>query len=158
MKDFLGDGDHCKSKRYLFWWTIGERNFNLHGSQHGSSHPWQRSCGEDLTCKGESGLERPPGPAWASTPKPKSVCFTISRLSPTFLTLPGVGVGVGAIFFLDSTCQWFLNIHRFKNIYPGKLVCIFPLQLETLDPAYSVVLGGKERMRDRHINMITSNY
>ena len=32
-------------------------------SQHGSSHPWQRSCGEDLTCKGKSELKRPPGPA-----------------------------------------------------------------------------------------------
>ena len=31
----------------------------------------------------------PPGPAWASTPKPKYVCFTISRLSPTLLTLTG---------------------------------------------------------------------
>ena len=58
-------------------------------SQHGSSHPWQRSCGEDLTCKGESELERPPGPAQASTPKPKSVCFAISRLSSTLLTLTG---------------------------------------------------------------------
>ena len=39
--------------------------------------------------KGESGLERPPGPARASTPKPKSVCFTISHLSQTLLTLTG---------------------------------------------------------------------
>ena len=31
----------------------------------------------------------PPEPARASTPKPKSVCFTISRLSPTLLTLMG---------------------------------------------------------------------
>ena len=38
---------------------------------------------------GKSGLERPPGPAQASTPKPKSVCFTISWLSPTLLTLMG---------------------------------------------------------------------
>ena len=37
--------------------------------------------------QGESGLEGPPGPAWASTPKPESVCFTILRLSPTPLTL-----------------------------------------------------------------------
>ena len=37
----------------------------------------------------QSELERPPGPARASTPKPKSVCFTISRLSPTLLTLTG---------------------------------------------------------------------
>ena len=59
------------------------------GRQHGSSHLWQRSCGEDLICKGKSELERPPGPARASTPKPKSVCFTISWLSPTLLTLTG---------------------------------------------------------------------
>ena len=31
----------------------------------------------------------PPGPVRASTPKPKSVCFTISRPSPTLLTLTG---------------------------------------------------------------------
>ena len=31
----------------------------------------------------------PPGPAWASTPKPESVCFTILRFSPTPLTLTG---------------------------------------------------------------------
>jgi len=40
--------------------------------------------------KGESGLKGPPGSAWASTPKPESVCFTILRLSPTPLTLTGV--------------------------------------------------------------------
>ena len=39
--------------------------------------------------QGKSGLERPPGPAQASTPKPKSVCFTISQLSLTLLTLTG---------------------------------------------------------------------
>ena len=39
--------------------------------------------------KGKSGLEGPPGPARASTPKPESVCFTISCLSPTPLTLMG---------------------------------------------------------------------
>ena len=39
--------------------------------------------------KGKSGLEGPPGPARASTPKPESVCFTISCLSPTPLTLTG---------------------------------------------------------------------
>ena len=37
--------------------------------------------------KGESGLKGPPGPAWAFTPKPESVCFTILRISPTPLTL-----------------------------------------------------------------------
>jgi len=31
--------------------------------------------------QGKSGLEGPPGSAWASTPKPESVCFTILRLS-----------------------------------------------------------------------------
>ena len=39
------------------------------GSHHRRSHPWQRSCGEDLTGKGSSGLERFPRPAWTSTPK-----------------------------------------------------------------------------------------
>ena len=39
--------------------------------------------------KGESGLKGPPGPARASTPKPESVCLTISCLSPTPLTLMG---------------------------------------------------------------------
>ena len=59
------------------------------GSQHGRSHPWQRSWGRDLMGKGESGLEGPPGPAQASTPKPESICLTISCLSPTPLTLMG---------------------------------------------------------------------
>ena len=58
-------------------------------SQHGRYHPRQRSWGRDLMGKGKSGLEGPPGPARASTPKPESVCFTISCLSPTPLTLTG---------------------------------------------------------------------
>ena len=58
-------------------------------SQHRRSHPWQRSWGRDLTDKGKSGLEGPPGPAWASTLKPESVCLTISCLSPTLPTLTG---------------------------------------------------------------------
>ena len=59
------------------------------GSHHGRSHPRQRSCGENLTGKGRSGLERFPGSARASTPKPESVCLTILCLSPTLLTLAG---------------------------------------------------------------------
>ena len=39
--------------------------------------------------QGGSGLEGPPGPAQASTPKAESVCSTISCLSPTPLTLTG---------------------------------------------------------------------
>ena len=39
--------------------------------------------------QGESGLKGPPGSAWASTPKPESVCFTILWLLPTPLTLTG---------------------------------------------------------------------
>ena len=39
--------------------------------------------------QGRSGLEGPPGPARASTPKPESVCLTILCLSPTLLTLTG---------------------------------------------------------------------
>ena len=59
------------------------------GSHHGRSHPWQRSCGGNLTGKGGSGFEGLPGPAQASTPKSESVCFTILCLSPTLLTLTG---------------------------------------------------------------------
>ena len=50
--------------------------------------PMRRSCGRDLISKG-SGLDRSPGPARASTPKPESVCLTILCLSPTLLTLTG---------------------------------------------------------------------
>ena len=39
--------------------------------------------------QGRSGLEGPPGPARASTPKPESVCLTILCLSSTLLTLTG---------------------------------------------------------------------
>ena len=45
-----------------------------------------RSCGRELLSKA-SGLKGLPRPAQASTPKPESVCFTISCLSPTPLTL-----------------------------------------------------------------------
>ena len=63
----------------------------LAGSHHGRFHPWQRSCGEDLTGKGGWGLEGFPGPARACTPKPKSVCllFTMLCLSTTLLILAG---------------------------------------------------------------------
>ena len=39
--------------------------------------------------QGGSWLERFPGSARASTPKPESVCLTILCLSPTLLTLTG---------------------------------------------------------------------
>ena len=45
-----------------------------------------RSCRKVLISKA-SGLNRPPGPARASTPKPESVCLTILCLSPALLTL-----------------------------------------------------------------------
>ena len=45
---------------------------------------WKRPDEQDRL-----GLERPPGPARASTPKPESVCLTILCLSPTLLTLTG---------------------------------------------------------------------
>lgn len=45
---------------------------------------WKRSDEQ-----GRSWLEGPPGSAWASTPKPESVCLTILCLSPTLLTLTG---------------------------------------------------------------------
>ena len=50
--------------------------------------PMTRSCGRELLSKtsGPNGLPRLSG---ASTPKPESVCFTISCLSPTPLTLTG---------------------------------------------------------------------
>ena len=59
------------------------------GSHHGRAHPWQRSCGRDLTGKGRWGLKGSPGSAQASTPKPESVCLTILCLSPTLLSLTG---------------------------------------------------------------------
>ena len=46
---------------------------------------WKRSDEQ-----GGSGLKGPPGSAWASTPKPESVCLTILCLSPILLTLIGV--------------------------------------------------------------------
>ena len=54
----------------------------------GQSHPWQGHV-ERPDEQGRSGLEGPPGPARASTPKPESVCLTILCLSPTLLTLTG---------------------------------------------------------------------
>ena len=54
----------------------------------GQSHPWQGHV-ERPDEQGRSGLEGPPGPAQASTPKPESVCLTILCLSPTLLTLTG---------------------------------------------------------------------
>ena len=58
------------------------------GSQHRRSHPWQSSWGRDLMGKGEIRPRgTPPEPSRASTPKPESVCFTLSCLSPTPLTL-----------------------------------------------------------------------
>ena len=63
---------------------------SIAGSQHGESHPWQRSWGRGLIGKGEiRPWGNPPGPSWASTPKPESVCLIILWLSPTFLTLTG---------------------------------------------------------------------
>ena len=52
------------------------------------SLPMTRSCGRDLISKA-SGLEGPPRPARASTPKPESLCLTILCLSPALLTLIG---------------------------------------------------------------------
>ena len=56
-------------------------------SQYRRFHPWQGHVEE--TCRQSGlGLEGLPGPAQASTPKPKSVCllYTIFCLSPTLLT------------------------------------------------------------------------
>ena len=50
----------------------------------------QRSCREDLTGKGGSGLEGLPGPAQASARNQNlSLLFTILCLSPIILTLTG---------------------------------------------------------------------
>ena len=50
--------------------------------------PMTRACGRELLSKA-SGLNGLPRLSRASTPKPESVCFTISWLSPTPLTLTG---------------------------------------------------------------------
>ena len=50
--------------------------------------PMTRSCGRELLSKA-SGLNGLPRLSWTSTPKPESVCFTISWLSPTPLTFTG---------------------------------------------------------------------
>ena len=83
-------------RRICCLWSRKHKFCSVHellpaGNHHGRSHPWQRSCGEDLTGKGGSGLEGFPGPARAPTQKPKSVCllFTILCLSTTLLILAG---------------------------------------------------------------------
>ena len=58
------------------------------GSHHGRSHPCQKSCGRELLSKA-SELNGLPRLSRTSTPKPESVHFTISWLSPTPLTLTG---------------------------------------------------------------------
>ena len=50
--------------------------------------PMTKSCGRELLSKA-SELKGLPRLSGASTPKPESVCFTISWLSPTPLTLTG---------------------------------------------------------------------
>ena len=50
--------------------------------------PMTRSCGRELLSKA-SELKGLPRLSQASTPKPESVCFTVSWLSPTPLTLTG---------------------------------------------------------------------
>ena len=50
--------------------------------------PMTRSCRRVLISKA-SGLDGPPGSAWASIPKPESVCLIILCLSPALLTLAG---------------------------------------------------------------------
>ena len=68
--------------------SLRELEMVLAGSQHGRSHPWQRSCGRELLSKA-SGLQGLPGLSRASTPRPESVCLTVLCLLPTFLTLTG---------------------------------------------------------------------
>ena len=77
----------------------GEGNGNplqylLPGKSHGCQEPpreippMTRSCGRELLSKA-SELNGLPRLSWASIPKPESVRFTISWLSPTPLTLTG---------------------------------------------------------------------
>ena len=75
---------HLNYKSSIMWQSYNPTA----GSQHGRSHPWQRSCGRELLSKA-SGLKGFPRLSQASTPKPESVCFTISWLSPTPLTSTG---------------------------------------------------------------------
>ena len=83
--------DGCMASPTQWTWVwVNSESWWCAGSQHGSSHPWQRSCGEAWYAKASQDLRASrPGPAWASTPKPESVCFTILWLSPTPLTLTG---------------------------------------------------------------------
>ena len=53
------------------------------GSQHGRSHPWQGHV-ERPDGQGESGLKG--SAAWASTPKPKSVCLLSAILYSSDIT------------------------------------------------------------------------
>ena len=58
------------------------------GSQHGRSHPWQGHVEEPWRAR-QIMTRGTPGSARAPTPKLESVCLTILYLSPTLLTLTG---------------------------------------------------------------------
>ena len=67
------------------------------GSQYGSSHPWQRSCGEDLICKGKSELERPPWTCPSIYPKTKICLFYYFM---TFTNFSDINRGLSPTTFL----------------------------------------------------------
>ena len=78
-----GDPTHDK----VMWKRSDRQGFRTRGTPW-AIPPMTRSCGRDLISKA-SGLNGPPGPARASTPKLESVCLAILCLSPTLLTLTG---------------------------------------------------------------------
>ena len=70
------------------WVWVNSESWWCAGSQHGSSHPWQRSCGEAWYAKASQDSRGPPWTCLSIYPKTR-ICFTILRLSPTPLTLTG---------------------------------------------------------------------
>ena len=82
------------SQRVRLNWATEQQQQQLPGASMG--HPthdkvmWKRSGVrlEDAEARLQDSRD-PPGPGWASTPKPESVCLTILCLSPTLLTLTG---------------------------------------------------------------------
>ena len=82
------------SSNPLYWWYQIYCMYDIAGTVCDCQEPpreippMTRSCGRKLLSKA-SGLNGLPRLSRASTPKPESVCFTISWLSPTPLTLTG---------------------------------------------------------------------
>ena len=113
-------------------WLLVKSN-EIARSQHGESHPWQRSWGRGLTGKGEIRPRgNPRGLSWASTPKLESVRFIKLYLSPTLLTLTGaiphhlslkrVNLELQIISLLGVT-----RVFQSKNSSDGSLACLTSL-------------------------------